>query len=374
MKSVLDVEVSCFANYIEASQPKVVSLLAWLTSSQHKAKVDAIRATTDKKVRDRIKATLPAITPSGLFTRRHNTALIKHSGLVCLDIDPKGNEGISNYPDLKHEICQIKNVAYCGLSVSGTGFFVLIPITHSEHHREHFNALRELFQKRYMIRVDSTPDVSRLRGYSFDEDGYFNHHARPFGGIYQPQPKPLPERQKRAYSHLLGSLEETILTRCVRLVIDAPDGEKHDCLLKAARLAGGYIGSGIVAQNTAIGTLEDAISQRANVADFKAAQRTIQDGINYGMGSPIYPDTTTETTLDKVQSNTRPYMILDSVKYYGHILPEISTSTNPIIKDANSPTEPPTLTTSTNKPLAEVLARCLNTPVDAVPLYQLTNP
>lgn len=298
MKSILDIEVSCFASYKAASHPRPVNLLTWLNSSQYRTKVETIRATTDKKARDREKATLPAITPSGLFTRRHDTALIQHSGFVCLDIDLKGNEAISNYTDLKREICQIKNVAYCGLSVSGTGFFILIPITCPEHHREHFNALRELFQKRYTVRVDNTPDVSRLRGYSYDLEGYFNHNAISFSGLYTPTPtiRQTGEKTEVSYKFKPDDSSEIILQRCVRLIEEAQDGQKHTQLNRAAYLAGGLVASGLVDEVEAVNALENAINQKSNVSDWQAAYRTIRDGIRDGKKQPILlPETETST-------------------------------------------------------------------------------
>lgn len=216
MKSVLSVEVSCFASYKVPKNPQPVNLLTWLTSTKYRAKVDAIRAMGDKKERDRIKATLPAITPSGLFTRREDTALLpgRHSGFICLDIDHnKHNSTITNYAHLKTQLCRIPNVAYCGLSVSGTGFFVLISIAHPNQHPAQFRALQLIFKQRYKIDVDDTPDVSRLRGYSYDPAAYFNHAARPFGGIYTPAPQKPTYRNNRDYSQTAGSSSSVETTR-----------------------------------------------------------------------------------------------------------------------------------------------------------------
>lgn len=192
-KSVLDVEVSCFASYFKETDPRPVNLLTWLRSGKYAAAVERLRTVEDKAERDRLKAQLPAITPSGTFTRREARCLVRHSGLLQFDIDLKENGHIGNYVELKAQLCKIRNVAYCGLSASGLGFWGLIPIARPDQHGAHFDALATAF-RRLGIVLDGKPrNVVSLRGYSFDPDGYFNHQATPFRDVHQPAPvKPRP--------------------------------------------------------------------------------------------------------------------------------------------------------------------------------------
>ena len=177
MNNIFDINVSGFDNYTN-STPKEVNLFTFLTSKKYSNKVDEIRSEPDKKIRDKIKATLPAITPSGIFSpTRADNNLIKHSGFICIDIDLKGNECLNNYNNLKDELCKIPNVAFCGLSVSGTGYFVLIPIKEPQHHKEYFNTLSIAFQDMNISIDKSCVNISRLRGYSYDNDYYINNDA-----------------------------------------------------------------------------------------------------------------------------------------------------------------------------------------------------
>ena len=185
MDSILNIEVSCFANY-ESTTSKPVNLLTWLQSGKYKSQVEAIRQEPDKAKRDILKAQLPAITPSGLFEMRNARSLTNHSGFVSFDIDLKENKHIGNYGELKNELIKIKNVAYCGLSVSGTGLWGLIPISQPEKHKQHWLALDKSFAKLGIIIDPVCKDVCRLRGYSYDENGYFNDHATTFTGIIEP--------------------------------------------------------------------------------------------------------------------------------------------------------------------------------------------
>jgi len=184
LDSILNIEVSCFADYNTPDNPRPVNLLQWLTNKKYADKVTAIRNIADKEHRDRIKATLPAITPSGLFIYRAKKDLIKHSGFIQIDIDQKGNEAIGNYSDLKKEICKIANIAYCGLSVSGKGFWGLIPIEQPDKHYQYFKLIEKWFKDKGLI-IDKAPkSVSSLRGYAYDPDGYFNHAAKPLKRFY----------------------------------------------------------------------------------------------------------------------------------------------------------------------------------------------
>ncbi len=176
-ESILSVTVSCFANYSTRNNPRDVNLLAWLKSSKYANEVEAIRQELDKQRRNKFKSALPAITPSGRFTERKEGGLVAHSGFIQFDIDLKENLHIKNYKDLKNEIAKIPNVAYCGLSVSGSGYWGLVPIAFPEKHKEHFQFMCNWFKKHGII-IDPAPsNVASLRGYSYDPNAYFNHNA-----------------------------------------------------------------------------------------------------------------------------------------------------------------------------------------------------
>ena len=113
MKSLLDIEVSCFQSY-SGKEARPVNLLQWLQSKKYVKYIQELRQCENKKRRDYLKSKLPAISPSGLFEpSRQQENLVQHSGLICIDIDPKGNEGISNYIHLKEEFFNLKECSLC---------------------------------------------------------------------------------------------------------------------------------------------------------------------------------------------------------------------------------------------------------------------
>lgn len=180
--------VSKFKNYKD-TVPVNISIWEWLHDNTFKETVQKIRTLTDKdKIRE-LKAQLPCITPSGTFTSRSANNLVNHSGYICIDIDSADNAHITNFEGLRDELRKIKNIAYAALSVSGKGVFCLIPIRHKDKHKEHFEALKIQFSNINIIIDKACADISRLRGYSYDENAYFNETPIVFNQVleYKPQ-------------------------------------------------------------------------------------------------------------------------------------------------------------------------------------------
>ena len=70
------------------------------------------------------------------------------------------------------------------------------------------------------------------------------------------------------------------------MIAKAEEGKKHDILIKAATLLGGYIASGIVEEEVARYVLEREIQKR-DIASLDAALKAIDDGILNGKKLPI---------------------------------------------------------------------------------------
>lgn len=186
MKSVLNVAVSYFKSYNDTS-PIDINLLTFINSRKYKSEIDFIRLLDEKSERDKKKALLPCITPSGVFNYRNESGLIKHSGLIQFDIDYKGNEHIDNFEDLTKEVGKLPFIAYCGFSASGYGIWGLVPIAYPDKHKLHLQALKNVF-KCYGIKVDNAPsNVASLRGYSYDDNAYINENATTFTQVSKPQ-------------------------------------------------------------------------------------------------------------------------------------------------------------------------------------------
>lgn len=185
--NVLSVEVSYFQKCFDCEQPTTVNLLTFLRSEKHRAAVEQVRAIEDKAERDNLKKSLlPGITPSGVFTHRAESGLVKHSGLIAGDVDTKDNPYTPE--SLKTFVSSFSNVAYCGLSASGLGIWFLVPIAHPERHKEHFAALVTAFNNEGIVLDTAPANVASFRFYSYDQNAYFNPGAIPYTKLQTRQP------------------------------------------------------------------------------------------------------------------------------------------------------------------------------------------
>ena len=154
--------------------------------------IQELRSTTDPNRKKQIKLSLPQATISGVFSpTRSAENLVKHSGLICVDIDRKDNLHITNFDTLIADVLShIEEVAYAAHSVSGNGYFVIIPLKYPEEHKAQFEKLIRVFDD-IGINIDrACGDVCRLRCQSYHIHQYVNMSAKPFTGIYQ-EPKPI---------------------------------------------------------------------------------------------------------------------------------------------------------------------------------------
>ena len=301
-QDVLNVTVSCFANYSTPTDPKPVRMITWLTNTKYQPIVDRIRAESQKAKRDADKATLPAITPSGEFAYRAADKLKPngHSRLIQFDIDLKDNRHIRNYTELKAQIAKLPFVVYCGLSVSGTGLWGLVPIAYPERHGQHFDALKRIFAHYHIMLDDKPRNVASLRGYSYDPAGYFARQVMLFELYDEPLP---PKAHSFDFSRFADEDDAKLLHRIVRLVEEAGEGNRHGMLLKASRLAGGYVAAGRLDEQTVVYALETIASEWSM---FVKSQKTIRDGIKYGQAAPIYPEERTTPLIINSKTCSRP--------------------------------------------------------------------
>jgi len=166
----LSFPVSLFRNYYDPVPLRTIPILDFFTktSSVLSGSVEMIRSSGDKKVRDKIKATLPCITPSGCFSERLLSRQISHSGFICMDIDKLGKNDI---PSVKRDISLLPYSCLIGKSVSERGIFFLVEVSQPQFHKEHFDWIALDVKAKLGFDIDrSCSDPSRLRGYTIDDD------------------------------------------------------------------------------------------------------------------------------------------------------------------------------------------------------------
>jgi hypothetical protein len=152
--------------------------------------IAAIRSESDKDERDKLKKKLPCFTISGTFSKRGNQYLKQHSGFICIDIDEKGNEHITDWSAFRDSISDCEVILFAALSVSGRGVFFLIPLAYPHKHLEQFKALELQFKEMGIIIDPICKDVARLRGISSDLNAVVNLNAKPYRKVIIEQPLP----------------------------------------------------------------------------------------------------------------------------------------------------------------------------------------
>ena len=167
--------VSIF-NSVTDKTPKEISItkaLSIIKSDKLQIAINKIRTSENKAERDILKKFLPSITVSGTFKDGHSTNnLIKHSGLIQVDID-----GISNPIELKAKASKDIFTYSCFVSPSGNGLKAIIKIP-TDNHLQSFELLQTYFLSEYEIGIDSKcKDIGRLMFLSFDSELFINENS-----------------------------------------------------------------------------------------------------------------------------------------------------------------------------------------------------
>lgn len=181
-KTIFETEVSFYNSVREpAGEARRLASLLLSKNKKWRTRVEAVRNETDPEKRKELKQSLPAFTVSGLFNGRKE--LQAHSGYICIDIDAKDNDGVTNFEELKSLICQVPCVEYCGQSVGGAGYFCIIPIADPDKHGLYFQSLRHNF-KRCGLTIDrQCGNINRMRFVSYDPAPYINTAAEVYDYI-----------------------------------------------------------------------------------------------------------------------------------------------------------------------------------------------
>lgn len=248
-------------------------LLTRIREGKSKDIVDRVRSGEKE-----LKNELPIVYFSGEFTGRGDSTLVNHSGFIVIDIDHV------NVEKLKPLLSTDEHTYACWISPSGDGLKLLVRISHPERHRDHFNSLSNYFLKNYGVGIDSSgKNEARACFESYDPEIIVNEDSAVYGAFATDmavENKGEIVVQRERYTDYMK------LNNAARMVRLAMDGEKHNQLLKAAVLCGGYIAIGKMEEDEAVRVLEREISKR-DIVSFDQAKDTIQKGIQKGKEMPV---------------------------------------------------------------------------------------
>lgn len=188
--NIFDTEISIYSN-VNDTKGRIGTLRDFLNiGQQHKDFIDRLRQTSGDE-RKAMKLKLPCATISGVFSKRNKQGLIRHSGLIALDMDD-----VPDCAELIDKLANMDIVAYAGRSVGGNGVFAIVPLAYPEKHVQQWESVRLYFDSLGITVDPQTKDVARLRICSYDPEARIRFDAVPYKGVYTPpQPKPVTATQ-----------------------------------------------------------------------------------------------------------------------------------------------------------------------------------
>ena len=193
------------------------------------AQTSFLRSITDKaEARSYKGRSLPYITPSGVFAYCNDESLIKHSNVLCIDLD-----GVEDVEALKQRLIAdghfVTLMAFRSPSGNGLKWFILIDLSQADH-RTWFHAVRNYLLDTYSDcltekMVDrQCQNLSRACFLCHDPEVYVNHGSLDAQLSFNPNewvkksaevPKPTVNHQACAMSHSLHPMEELAKARAV---------------------------------------------------------------------------------------------------------------------------------------------------------------
>ena len=278
--------VTIFKDIFEKDTPfyrSAEAVFGWIRDGKYENEIHRIRHEQDSKQRSKLKERLPSICFSGEFKTRHDSQIVKHSGLVVLDFD---HIDIS----FKEKIIQDPYTFAAFISPSGDGLKVLVRIPPEiENHEAYYMGILKYCEDNDYPKLDTTSrNLSRVCYISYDPDLYLNPDSEVFKEMVRDEKPKGRNLQRRAQR-----TDYTKMDVACGMIRNSADGEKHHQLVRAARLVGGFIAGGLVEEPEAIRILELEINQK-DPDDFKKAQKTIFDGIEFGKRDPIVDENYSE--------------------------------------------------------------------------------
>lgn len=183
--------ITIFQNIKATSTPfhrDVSVVLQRIKSGATKDLIKRIRSEKNKKARQDLKAELPAICFSGVFTKRNDSSIKEHSGLICLDFD--GYDKKKDMLQDKEKFTKDSYVYSVFISPSGNGLKVLVKIPQDpDNHVNYFNSLKNHFKNDHFD--VTSKNISRVCYESWDALIYVNENSSVFDKIEEVEYKEL---------------------------------------------------------------------------------------------------------------------------------------------------------------------------------------
>lgn len=271
-----EIQVTCFQSVYDTDNPEYISLgdaIKNIKRGNSKEAVEGLRSTGDKAM----KMSLPIVLFSGTFSSRKDEDIFEHSKIIVIDLDNVDVESV------KRMLGTDDYIFSCWTSPSGNGVKALVKISNPERHEDHFRALEKYFERTYGLEVDGTgKNLSRACFESYDPELIVQMESKVFSAFITDH-----EATKVEVNADYVFTDYMKLNLAARMVRTAEDGHRHNNLLKASILCGGYISAGRMEEDEVVRVLMREFSKR-EYDDHYNPLNTIADGISKGKTMPIH--------------------------------------------------------------------------------------
>lgn len=267
----------------------IETTLKRIKDGNSKEKIEAIRSGKGDKTQ------LPAVIYAGVVkgNTRKDEDVVEHSGVFVIDFD---------HVDVDNKKSQLKRDPYiyaCWTSPSGDGVKALVRIPPSlEKHPQYYDS----FIERYPELDTTSRNIGRLCFESYDPNLFYNPNSLVWD-------KTLTKENRQVVKSTKERRNNRVVSIAVDMIRGSVDGEKHDSILRAGNLIGGYLASGSL-DSTAIDICHQEINAKPNIKDVKAAISTFDDGIENGKRRPLHEAKKIEKSREFVKRGDGSYDFL----------------------------------------------------------------
>lgn len=241
-----------------------------------------------------LKGKLHVVCFNGTFHDKvTNKNFDKSSGLFLVDID--------NLPDVysaRADLITKPNIVLCFISPSGAGLKLAVRVD-ADRIKSDADFKQAYIQIEYIFKSwgyeidDACKDVSRKCFLPRDPDAFSN----PDADIYDLAPfkkkEPKSTSTRIAYTHT-GN-EDKYQQKCINLILNAKDGERHKKRLDAGNMLGGFVVEGLLDINKAEEYIYNLIAASDQITDGGLPTcdkeiKTIKDGYQHALKHHIVED------------------------------------------------------------------------------------
>jgi len=293
------------------SSCKLSDMVQIIKSDELKAQTIAIRKESNESKQGELKRGLPAVATSGQFNKTVSNANFisdSFSGLFIIDIDKIRPDEL---PAVQQQLTALPYIAFSFISPRGNGLkaAVKLPtnsITSDSDFKQAFTQLEAHFKALGITLDTACKDIRRLTYLCHDPKPYVNHDAvayelKPFTVMPLVHKATAKGKGTTAHSkskYIANNSESHLFNNCANILLNAPDGTKHDARLRAFKLLGGFVGGGQLSSSR----YDELINVSNSIDPTGIAPQTEQtackDGFNQGLASPIYPDEPQKDTCE----------------------------------------------------------------------------